>query len=164
MPVNPGMDPVDLFHRALSTMPNNEQNWATRTGRWRRTMRRLAQDNPPITERLYLAIREDIDSGHMPGGALLPAAAAVSSELALDVNTVKTVYARLAEEGVVLAEQGGRLRIRPTADSSSVGEGTQIRFEAALIKAVREAAARGLSSAEATGMFRAARARLDKAD
>jgi hypothetical protein len=39
---------------------------------------------------------------------------------------------------------------------TTVGDATQIRFDAALLKAVREAAARGLSSAEATGMFKAA--------
>lgn len=145
-------------------MPRDDQSWATRTGRWRRAMRQMARDNPPITERLYRAIRDDIDSGGMPGGALLPAAAAVASELALDPSTVASVYARLATEKAIVCEQPGRFRIRPTADSSSVGDGTQVRFEAALIKAVREAAARGLSSAEATGVFRAVRARLDEMD
>ena len=44
---------------------------------------------------------------------------------------------------------------------TTVGDATQICFEAALLKAVREAAARGLSSAEATGMFKAAAIRLE---
>jgi len=43
---------------------------------------------------------------------------------------------------------------------ASVGDATQIRFEAALLKAIREAAARGLDSSEATGMFKAAVQRL----
>jgi hypothetical protein len=33
-----------------------------------------------------------------------------------------------------------------------VGDATQIRFEATLLKAVREAAARGLTATEAAGM------------
>jgi hypothetical protein len=41
-----------------------------------------------------------------------------------------------------------------------VGEETQIRFEESLLKAMREAQARGLSSTEATGMFKAALQRL----
>ena len=145
-------------------MERENENWATRTGRWRRALRHIAHSRPSVTEKLYHVIRDDIDAGHMPGGALLPAAAAVASELALDAQTGATVYSRLAADGIGLVEGSGRLRIRATTQSSSVGDETQIRFEAALIKAVREAASRGLSSAEATGMFRAARARLDKGD
>jgi hypothetical protein len=67
----------------------------------------------------------------------------------------------LAED--VIAERADGVLCIPAPDGkdASVGDATQIRFEAALIKAVREAAARGLSPADATGMFKAAILRLD---
>ena len=55
----------------------------------------------------------------------------------------------------------GSLCISSHGRETNVGDATQIRFEAALLKAVREAAARGLSSTEATGMFKAALIRLE---
>jgi ribosomal protein S12 methylthiotransferase accessory factor YcaO len=56
---------------------------------------------------------------------------------------------------------GAALPGHPQGRETNVGDATQIRFEAALLKAVREAAARGLSSTEATGMFKAALIRLE---
>jgi DNA-binding transcriptional MocR family regulator len=140
-----------------------EEYWATRTGRWRKAMQN--QSAPTFGERLFAVIRSDISAGALPAGALLPPAERVSQELAIDAADVRTAYARLLAEGLIAERNGGVLFIPGSGANgldASVGDGTQIRFEAALLKAVREAAARGLSSSEATGLFKAAMLRLNE--
>jgi len=137
-----------------------DEYWATRTGRWRRRM--LQQAMRSLGERLYAVIRVDIEEGALPAGALLPTAQRVAQELAIDATDVRAAYARLLADGHIVQRKDGALFI-PSRDpevEASVGDATQIRFEAALLKAIREAAARGLDSSEATGMFKAAVQRL----
>lgn len=133
--------------------------WATRTGRWRKAMQ--TQHAPSFGERLYSVIKADIEHGVLPAGALLPPVERVASELAIDATDVRAAYARLLADGHLAERKDGVLCI-PSRDGEDkdVGDATQIRFEAALLRAVREAAARGLSSTEATGMFKAAMLRM----
>jgi len=137
-----------------------EEYWATRTGRWRRAMQ--GREGPSLAERLYQVIRQDVDAGRLPAGALLPTSERVAAELALEAADVQTVYARLLAEELLEERVDGALCVASRGRETTVGDATQIRFEAALLKAVREAAARGLSSAEATGMFKAAVLRLEE--
>lgn len=136
-----------------------EEYWATRTGRWRRAMHNAAA--PSLAERLYAVIRTDVEKGQLPAGALLPTAARVAAELAIEPADVEAAYTRLLAEGLLEARDGAGLSIASGTATSSVGDATQVRFEAALLRAVREAAARGLSTSEATGMFKAALQRLE---
>jgi len=133
-----------------------EEFWATRTGRWRAAMR--DQTAPTFAERLYAVIRADVKKGALPAGAILPPEERVAQELVIEAAEVRDVYARLVAEGVIVRRTHGVAYVpagggEPEPDH---GEATQIRFEAALLRAGREAAAQGLSSAEATGMFEAA--------
>ena len=137
-----------------------EEYWATRTGRWRHAMRSTAV--PSLAERLYQVIRRDVEEGRLPPGAILPTSERVASELVLKPADVQAAYARLLSDGLIEERDKGRLCIVGEDREASIGDATQIRFEAALLKAVREAAARGLSSAEATGMFKAAALRLEE--
>jgi len=137
-----------------------EEYWATRTGRWRRTMKSLAA--PSLSERLYQVIRKDVEEGQLPRGAILPTSERVASELALKPADVQAAYARLLSEGLIEERDEGRFCIVGEDREASIGDATQVRFEAALLKAVREAAARGLSSTEATGMFKAAALKLEE--
>ena len=57
---------------------------------------------------------------------------------------------------------GGALAIAIRDGQTPIGDATQIRFEAALLHAVREAAARGMSTHEATAIFRATMHRTRK--
>jgi DNA-binding transcriptional regulator YhcF (GntR family) len=136
-----------------------EEYWATRTGRWRRAMR--GQEGPSLAERLHQVIRHDVEAGQLPAGALLPTSERVASELAIEPADVQAAYARLLATGLLEERVDGVLCIASQGRETSVGDATQIRFEASLLKAVREAAARGLSSAEATGMFKAALIRME---
>lgn len=134
--------------------------WATRTGRWRRAMQ--AQETSSLAERLCKVIRGDVAKGALPAGALLPAVERVARELMIPTADVRDAYDRLLADGVVARRDPDALVV-PAAEGDpdpKVGDATQIRFEAALLRAVREAAARGLSSSEATGMFKAAALRM----
>jgi DNA-binding transcriptional regulator YhcF (GntR family) len=135
-----------------------EEYWATRTGRWRRAMH--GQQGPSLAERLYEVIRKDVDAGQLPAGALLPTSERVAGELAIEPADVQAAYSRLLADGLLEQRVDGVLCIAKRGRETSVGDATQIRFEAALLKSVREAAARGLSSTDATGMFKAASVRL----
>ena len=137
-----------------------EDYWATRTGRWRKAMH--GRTGPSFADRLFDVIVADIRAGALPAGALLPNAERVAGELMIPADEVRSAYARLLAEDVIAERSDGVLCIpAPNGQDASVGDATQIRFEAALLKAVREAAARGLSQADATGMFKAAILRLE---
>lgn len=139
-----------------------EDYWATRTGRWRKAMQ--GRTGPSFADRLFGVIVADIRVGALPAGALLPGVERVAGELMIPMQEVRAAYARLLAEGVIAERSDGVLSIpAPDGREASVGDATQIRFEAALLKAVREAAARGLSASDATGMFKAAMQRLDQA-
>jgi DNA-binding transcriptional regulator YhcF (GntR family) len=137
-----------------------EEYWATRTGRWRRAMQGVS--GPSLSDRLYHVIRKDVEAKQLPAGAVLPTSERVAADLAIKAADVQVAYARLLAEGVIEARGEDRLCIVGDGGEASVGDATQIRFEAALLKAVREAAARGLSSTEATGMFKAALVRMEE--
>lgn len=137
-----------------------EEYWATRTGRWRRAMQ--GKKGPSFADRLFDVIVADVRAGALPAGALLPSAERVAAELVIPVDDVRSAYARLLAEDVIAERSDGMLCIpAPDGGGAAVGDATQIRFEAALLKAVREAAARGLSPADATGLFKAAVVRLE---
>jgi DNA-binding FadR family transcriptional regulator len=137
-----------------------DEFWATRTGRWRSAMRDQAA--PSVAERLYALIRADVEHGVLPAGVILPPEERVARELAITAAEVREVYARLVGEGVILRRTHGVAYV-PSRDGEPLpdrGAATQIRFEAALLQAVREAAAQGLSSDEATVLFKAALQRM----
>jgi DNA-binding transcriptional regulator YhcF (GntR family) len=117
---------------------------------------------PTLADRLYQVIRADVEGGQLPAGALLPATQRVAADLAIGAQDVEAAYARLLSEGLLEQRGDGALCIATNGTETHVGDATQIRFEAALLKAVREAAARGLSTVEATGMFKAAALRMEE--
>jgi DNA-binding transcriptional regulator YhcF (GntR family) len=119
------------------------------------------QEGPSLAERLHQVIRKDVEAGQLPAGAFLPTCDRIAGELAIEAADVEGAYARLLADGCLEERANGTLCISSQGRDTNVGDVTQIRFEAALLKAVREAAARGLSSTEATGMFKAALVRLE---
>ncbi|WP_255611707.1 MocR-like pyridoxine biosynthesis transcription factor PdxR [Marinobacterium arenosum] len=63
-------------------------------------------DSRPRYRRLFRAFQQAILSGLLPAGAKLPASRALSSELSLSRNTVKTVYEMLQAEGYIETRHG----------------------------------------------------------
>jgi DNA-binding transcriptional MocR family regulator len=135
-----------------------EEHSGTRTGRWRRALRESSTLS--FEERLYRAIRSDIESGMLPAGALLPSSERIAQELALQETEVQSALARLLVEGLLAVRAGGQMCIASHGPARSVGDETQRQFEASLLRALREAQSRGLSSTEASGLFKAALQRL----
>ena len=135
-----------------------DEYWATRTGRWRKAMK--AQSAPTLADRLYRVIRSDVEAGQLPAGAVLPTSERVAEELVIKASDVQAAYTRLLADQVIEERDAGRLCIAGEDPDAKVGDATQIRFETALLKAVREAAACGLNANEATGMFKAALVRM----
>jgi len=115
-----------------------------------------------MADRLYDVIHADIEAGSLPAGALLPCAERVAHELTIEQAAVEAAYVRLLSEGHLDARERGALAIASRGGETRVGDVTQIRFEAALLRAVREAAARGISTHEATGIFKATMRRETK--
>jgi DNA-binding transcriptional regulator YhcF (GntR family) len=115
-----------------------------------------------MADRLYDVIHADIEAGALPAGAILPAPERVAKELTIKADTVEEAYARLRAEGRLEVRDGSVLAIACREGQARIGDATQIRFEAALLHAVREAAARGMSTHEATGIFRATMQRETK--
>lgn len=116
------------------------------------------QTAPTVAERLYVVIQADVEQGALPAGVILPPEERVAQQLAIDAAEVRDVYARLVSEGVIARKTHGVAYV-PARDGETAperGAATQIRFEAALLQAVREAAAQGLSDDDATVLFKAA--------
>jgi DNA-binding transcriptional regulator YhcF (GntR family) len=124
--------------------------WTARSGRWRRSMRLVAA--PSLAERLYQVIRADVEAGQLPAGALLPAKGRIAAQLTIDPVDVQAAYARLSAEGIVESRAGGELCIMRNGHETAIGDSTQMRFEASLIKAVRAAAAYGLGGDDGSGL------------
>ena len=115
-----------------------------------------------MADRLYDVIHADIEAGSLPAGALLPCAERVAQELTIEQAAVEAAYARLLSEGHLDARERGALAIASRDGQARVGDVTQIRFEAALLRAVREAAARGMSAHQVTDIVKATMRRETK--
>lgn len=132
-----------------------DEYWATRTGRWRRAMH--GRSGPSFADRLFDVIVSDIFAHALPAGALLPTVERVARELVIPEGDVRSAYERLLAERVIAERADGMLCIpAPDGGEATVGDATQVRFEGALLRAVRKAAARGLGSTGTTGVFDAA--------
>jgi DNA-binding transcriptional regulator YhcF (GntR family) len=124
----------------------HDEYWATRTGRWRRALR--SQEAPSFCDRLYEVIRADIEAGALPAGARLPAVERVASELSVQKSSVAAVYERMQRECLAEVSRDGEWHVVTQGDEQRIGDATQIRMETALLKSVRDVAARGMAANE----------------
>ena len=125
----------------------HDDYWATRTGRWRRALRN--QDAPSFCDRLYEVIRADIEAGALPGGARLPSVERVATELAVQKSSVTAAYERMRRDSLAEVRSDGDWHVvEPRHRTRLLGDATQIRLEAALLRSVREVTAKGISANE----------------
>ena len=124
----------------------HDDYWATRTGRWRRALR--SQEAPSFCDRLYEVIRADIEAGALPAGARLPSVERVASELSVQKSSVAAVYERMQRESLTEVRRDGEWHVVTQGDEQRIGDATQIAMEAALLKSVRDVAARGMAANE----------------
>ena len=64
----------------------------------------------PLYEQLYRALREDILSGALPGGAKLPSKRTLAEHLTVSKITVETAYTQLLAEGYITSQQRSGLK------------------------------------------------------
>ncbi len=95
----------------------------------------------PIGVQLAWALRTRIGDGRFAPGQRLPGLREVAEELGVNVNTVRTVYQRLEQEGLIDSQQGSGTFVGPTpCQPSAVG--------AIAANAAREAHATGVDPRE----------------
>jgi DNA-binding transcriptional regulator YhcF (GntR family) len=124
----------------------HDDYWATRTGRWRRALR--GQEAPSFCDRLYEVIKADIGAGALPGGARLPSVARVAAELSVQKASVNAAYERMAREQLAELRNDGEWHVVSQGVEPHLGDATQIRMESALLRSVREVAAKGMAAHE----------------
>jgi len=124
----------------------HDEYWATRTGRWRRALR--SQEAPSFCDRLYEVIKTDIGAGVLPAGVRLPSVERVAAELSVQKSSVSAAYQRMAREQLAELRRDGEWHVASQGADANLGDATQIRMEAALLRSVREVAAKGMAAHE----------------
>ncbi|MGB5209986.1 MAG: GntR family transcriptional regulator [Gammaproteobacteria bacterium] len=127
--------------------------WASRTGRWRIRLREESQGE--IHERLFRVLSDEISDGRLPPGAIVPPTARVAEELRVDAAEVRKAFGKLLQEGLLEQRENGRICVADSGGSAIVGDNTQVLFENNLIQAARYATEMGMSTIDATGVFKA---------
>lgn len=127
--------------------------WASRTGRWRIRLREESQGD--THERLFRVLRDEIQDGRLPPGAIVPPTVRVAEELRIDAAEVSKAFQRLLQEGFLEQRENGRVCVSDGSGNAAVGDQTQVLFENNLIQAARYATEMGMSTIDATGVFKA---------
>ncbi len=68
----------------------------------------------PLWRQVYTQLRESIENGSLPVGALIPASRVLAKELRVARNTVEAAIARLVSEGLVERRVGSGTRVTGT--------------------------------------------------
>ncbi|WP_137875160.1 PLP-dependent aminotransferase family protein [Rhodococcus sp. Q] len=74
---------------------------------------------------LAAALREDVRSGRLPPGVLLPPSRTLATDLGVARNTVADAYAELVAEGWLTARQGSGTRVAARAAVATIGRPTR---------------------------------------
>lgn len=127
--------------------------WASRSGRWRIRLRE--ESGGEIHERLFRVLRDEIEDGRLPPGAIVPPIQRIAEELRIEPEQVSGAIQMLVSDGLLQKRENGRLCVADDSGEATVGDNTQVLFEQNLIKAARYATEMGMSTVDATGVFRA---------
>lgn len=127
--------------------------WASRSGRWRIRLRE--ETGGEIHERLFRVLRDEIEDGRLPPGAIVPPIQRIAEELRIEPEQVAGAIEMLVSGGLLQRRENGRLCVADDSGEATVGDKTQVLFEQNLLKAARYATEMGMSTVDATGVFRA---------
>src|SRR5690242_18782991 len=94
-----------------------------------------AESELPVGVQLAWRLRALITSGRLAGGERMPSVRTMAEWAEVNVNTVRAVYARLEEEGLIETRHGRGSYVAPGAIGSDAVE----RIAAEAIEAAREA-------------------------
>lgn len=103
----------------------------------------------PIYEQIKVQILSLITSGVLSPGDKLPSLRTLATDLSLNFNTIKKVFAQLEEDGVIVTVQGKGCFV---ADTASHNPAVREKAEAALRDALTVARASGVEADVAARM------------
>jgi GntR family transcriptional regulator len=98
----------------------------------------------PIFQQIADGLRAAIGRGAFPAGGLLPSVRAIAEELGVNPNTVHKAVAELERDGLVEAERGRGMVVRPGTRSQARASGDDA-VSSQLAGAARLAAAAGMA-------------------
>jgi GntR family transcriptional regulator len=110
----------------------------------------------PLGTQLAWKLRGAIAAGRLSPGDRLPGVRELAGEAGVNVNTVRAVYARLADQGVIVSEHG-----RGTFVGTVAGQDELVRLAG---RAAREARASGVDPRELAALLYAEPAASDARD
>ena len=106
----------------------------------------------PIYEQLISQVKDEIISGKLKEGDILPSVRALASELRISALTVKKAYDFLEEEGFVTTVHGKGTFVN-AADRQMAEEARRKAAEDDLLKAIQKAGSAGLKKEEIRELF-----------
>jgi DNA-binding transcriptional regulator YhcF (GntR family) len=111
----------------------------------------------PIGTQLIWKLRTLVATGALPPGAKLPGIREVAGSAGINVNTVRSVFARLEEQGLLVSEQGRGTFVAPGARQDA-------ELSEAAAKAIANALAAGVDPRELAAVLYVSPQRLQERD
>lgn len=106
----------------------------------------------PIYEQVVNQVKDEIISGELKEGDILPSVRALASELRISALTVKKAYDFLEEEGFVTTVHGKGTFVN-ASDRQMAAEARRKSAEDDLLKAIEKAGSAGLKKEEIRELF-----------
>lgn len=106
----------------------------------------------PIYEQVVNQVKDEIISGELKEGDILPSVRALASELRISALTVKKAYDFLEEEGFVTTVHGKGTFVN-ASDRQMAAEARRKSAEDDLLKAIEKAESAGLKKEEIRELF-----------
>lgn len=112
----------------------------------------LTKSGLPIYEQIERQIKDQIVSGQLVAGEMLPSIRVLAADLKISVITVKRAYEDLEQEGMIYSVQGKGFYV-DNPDLAYMKEKRAVGLEERLAEWVRDAKAAGVTAEEAADML-----------
>ena len=112
----------------------------------------LTKSGLPIYEQIERQIKDQIVSGQLVAGEMLPSIRVLAADLKISVITVKRAYEDLEQEGMIYSVQGKGFYV-DHPDLAYMKEKRAVGLEERLGEWVRDAKAAGVTAEEAADML-----------
>lgn len=112
----------------------------------------LTKSGLPIYEQIERQIKDQIVSGQLVAGEMLPSIRVLAADLKISVITVKRAYEDLEQEGMIYSVQGKGFYV-DNPDLAYMKEKRAVGLEERLGEWVRDAKAAGVTAEEAADML-----------
>ena len=112
----------------------------------------MTKSGLPIYEQIERQIKDQIVSGQLAVGEMLPSIRVLAADLKISVITVKRAYEDLEQEGMIYSVQGKGFYV-DNPDLAYMQEKRTLGLEERLAEWVRDAKEAGMSAEEAADML-----------